>query len=362
MNRLGQEILNLIDSEGPIPLDRYMSLCLAHPTLGYYTTRDPLGSRGDFITSPEISQIFGELIGLWLAEMWLALGSPGVVRVVEAGPGRGTLMADILRAARALPAFAHTLDVHLIETSPELTSVQRLTLDGHRVTWHRSLETLPNGPLLFVANEFFDALPVRQFECRRGQWFERMIGRAGSGLAMGLSPDPIRPGTFPAGHDQAPDGAVLELGQEREAFAKDLAAKLRAESGAALIIDYGPPVWGYGDTFQAMRGHGYVDPLAEPGEADLTSHVDFDALARVANALGTEVYGPLDQGRFLNEIGLSIRVERLSAGKSAKERADIASRAHRLVSANQMGRLFQVLAITSPDLPVPPPFTHRRPQ
>ncbi len=358
---LEQEIRALIAEEGPLPVSRYMALCLGHPVYGYYLTRDPLGAKGDFTTAPEISQIFGELLGLWAAAVWQAMHAPDVVRLVELGPGRGTLMADALRAGRILPGFTSAVDVHLVETSPVLRRKQEEALapSGASVTWHDRLEDVPDGPAIVLANEFFDALPIAQFVRGANGWHERKVGIGPDGaLAFGV--DPIASPAaaafarlFPPPHVP---GAVLE---HLESGAMEaLAARLASGEGAALIIDYGHSRSGFGDTLQALSAHRFVDPLARPGEADLTAHVDFAALARTARAAGARPFGPLTQGVFLERLGLSARADRLKFNAPNTQRVAIDA-AHRRLSGTgegEMGALFKVLCVTSPAFEAPPGF------
>lgn len=352
MSPLAREIAGLIRATGPIPLDRYMALALGHPVHGYYVTRDPLGRAGDFVTAPEVSQMFGEMIGLWAAETWRLMGAPDPVRLVEFGPGRGTLAADALRAAAALPAFRAAITLHLVETSPALRARQRATLDGVDVRWHDRVEDVPAGPAILLANEFLDALPVRQFEVRRGRVHERVVGLDGDRFVIGLSPDPAPAAELPAFAAGAPEGAIIERAPEREAVVDVIARRIAGAGGAALLIDYGPRRGAPGDSFQALAGHAPVDPFAAPGTADLTSHVDFEALARVARAAGAEVFGPIGQGDFLNALGIGVRARRLAERDPGAPAA-----LHRLVAPEAMGTLFKVLVLAAPGGPAPPPFT-----
>lgn len=348
MTPLLAEVRELIAAEGPISVARYMALALGHPVHGYYITRDPLGLAGDFTTAPEISQMFGELIGLWAAETWRLMGEPATLRLVELGPGRGTLMADALRAARALPAFRGALDVHLVETSPVLTAAQRdiLAACGRPVAWHARPEDVPAGPAIVIANEFLDALPIRQFERRERGWHERLVGLGDdTALAFGLAPEP-EPG-LPSGGRA---GDVIEVGEAASAVTRNLAERLVREGGAALLVDYGHDRSGFGDTLQAVRRHAYADPLAGPGEADLTAHVDFAALARVAAAAGALVHGPVTQGAFLSGLGIAARAERLRGAAGPDGAPAIDAALARLVEPGQMGRLFKVLALSGPGL------------
>ena len=332
MTPLGAEVAAIIADGGPIGVDRFMSLALGHPAFGYYRTRDPLGASGDFTTAPETSQMFGELIGAWAATVWLTLGAPAPVRLVELGPGRGTLLADALRAARRLPAFFDAIDLHLVETSPVFREAQRARLAacGRPTTWHEALDAVPQGPALVLANEFFDALPVRHFVHGVGGWHERLVGLnpASDALAFGLAPEPERAITL-----AAPHGAVLEIGLAGQMLAKALAARLVRDGGAALVIDYGYTVPAFAETLQATKQHRFVDPLAEPGEADLTAHVDFAGLTRAARAVGARVHGPVPQGRFLRDLGIGERAATLKRHATAAQAEDLDDALARLVEA-----------------------------
>ncbi|MFG1348134.1 class I SAM-dependent methyltransferase [Xanthobacter autotrophicus] len=355
---LSEEIRALIAADGPMPLSRYMALCLGHPRHGYYMTRDPLGARGDFTTAPEISQMFGELLGLWAVAQWQQMGSPAAFRLVELGPGRGTLMADALRAARLMPDFGAAARIHLVETSPVLRAAQARTLAGAAdVAWHDRIEDVPDGPALVLANEFFDALPIDQYVWRSGHWHERRVGLDDEGhLVLGLDPAPSRAAPAFAAHLLPPaEGAVLEHMESGPARA--LSALLKAQGGAALIIDYGH-AGGYGDTFQALEQHRFADPLAAPGAADLTAHVDFSALARIGRAAGLRAFGPLEQGAFLARLGLGPRAERLKRDAPQEIRAGVEAAARRLAGggAGEMGRLFKVLVLAHPEIGLPPAF------
>ena len=361
MTPLEMEIRALIAAEGPIPVSRYMALCLAHPVHGYYLTRDPLGAKGDFTTAPEISQMFGELLGLWSGAVWQSMHAPDVVRLVELGPGRGTLMSDALRAGRIVPGFAAAVDVHLVETSPVLRRKQEETLrsSGASVTWHARIEDVPEGPAIILANEFFDALPIAQFVRGANGWHERKVGIGpDGGLAFGLDPIASPMASALARHAPPPyaPGAVLE---HLESGAMEaLAERLATGEGAALIIDYGHMRSGLGDTLQAVSAHRFVDPLAEPGEADLTAHVDFAALARIALRAGARPFGPLTQGNFLERLGLSARADRLKFNAPPAQKAAVDAAHRRLAGTGdgEMGALFKVLCLTSPAFAAPPGF------
>ncbi len=370
MSALEAHLRDLIAQDGPLTLERYMALALGHPTMGYYITRDPLGLAGDFTTAPEISQMFGELIGLWAAEAWVAMGAPAHLHLVELGPGRGTLMQDALRAASVVPAFAQAIEVHMVETSPVLAKAQKATL-AHLdlpISWHGGIETIPPGPTIIIANEFFDALPVRHYVNDAGAWRERLVGLdAHGGFAFGLSrevEDSIR--------INAPDGAVVEIGAVGQRIMSALAARLARHGGAALIIDYGYAQTALGETLQALQDHQFVDPLAQPGDADLTTHVDFAALSRAARAEGAQVHGPISQGAFLTSLGIFDRARALSRRADAAQSAGIKAALARLVSAQAgimvedgvvdgMGELFKALCVTAPGMATPAGFESVQP-
>ncbi len=345
-NDLGAEIREIIAQEGPISIERYMSLALTHPTKGYYTTRDPFGAQGDFVTAPDMSQMFGELIGLWAAQVWGQIGAPARVHLVELGPGRGVLMADALRAAKAAPEFFDAIDVQLVEASDVLAEQQaeRLKNCGRSVSWRKTVEELPPGPAIFLSNEFFDALPVRHYVKTPQGWRERLIGLDGAGnLSFGLSGE-IE--TYLKA--QAPDGSILEVSASAQRMMTTLAARIVTQNGALLAIDYGYDHTGLGETLQAVKAHEFVDPLAEPGEADLTTHVDFAALARSALSTNAQAFGPVGQGDFLREIGILQRAEALKARATPEQQHEIDAAVARLTGSgdNEMGVLFKVLGVT----------------
>ena len=360
MSDFEDRLRRLILDHGPIPVARYMALALAHPTGGYYPRRDPLGAAGDFITAPEISQLFGELIGLALVQHWLDLGRPPRVALAELGPGRGTLMADALRAARVVPAFLAAASVHLVETSPVLRERQAAALRDLPVHWHDELAGLPTDrPLLLVANEFLDALPIRQFVRRSGRWYERLVAVARDGtfgfvLATRATPFPEAVGEVPA---ELPDGTLVELAPAREALVEGLALRLSAQGGLALLIDYGADTaLMTGDTFQAVLRHARADPLVAPGSADLSSHVAFRALGRRALAAGAAVYGPVSQATFLGRLGIELRLRALVERATPEQARGLTEGRARLMAADQMGELFRVMALAAPGALVPPGF------
>lgn len=340
-----------IAADGPITIADFMATALGDPEHGYYMRRDPFGAAGDFITAPEISQMFGELIGLWAVETWRRMGCPASFILAELGPGRGTLMADALRAARVSPDFLAAARIALVETSPHLRAVQQRTLAGRPILFADAINALPNeGPLITIANEFFDALPIRQFVRRPDGFAERMIGLVDGRLAFGLRQGALLPGA-PSG---LPTGAMIEVSPAATAIATSLATRIAKEGGALLAIDYGHD-GGTGDTLQAMRRHGTVGVLEAVGEADLTAHVDFAALARAARAGGASAAPLLTQGDFLLRLGLLERAGRLGAGKPAATQEAISAAVERLAGPEAMGTLFKVLLISAPGL-LPPPF------
>ncbi len=351
MTALAAMLREMVASEGPIPLERFMAIANGHPTLGYYASRDPFGAAGDFTTAPEISQMFGELVGLWAAEAWRACGAPSPVHLVELGPGRGTMMADALRALRVAPDFLAAAWVHLVEASPTLTARQHETL-AHvpDIRWHTTLETVPPGPAIVLANEFFDALPVRHFVRIAGAWRERFVGLGdGGAFVWGVAPDAETDLCI-----DAPDGALLEIGAVAQRVMTSLAQRLVEQGGALLAIDYGHATTSLGETLQAVRRHRFVDPLDTPGEADLTVHLDFAALARAAQAAGADIQGPVTQALFLNQIGIRQRAAVLSKSATPEGAQKIATALNRLTaqdSPTAMGTLFKAMAVTQPGAP-----------
>lgn len=355
MSALGEILARRIAAEGPMRLDHYMAECLLNPAHGYYATRDPFGATGDFITAPEISQMFGELLGLALAQVWLDQGAPARFLLVEPGPGRGTLMADMRRAIRAVPGMQEAAEIHLIEASPTLRTVQRARLAGHPVTWHDGIETLPEGPLYLVANEFLDALPIRQFERRGAGWAERQVGLDAEGhLIPGLAP-PVPLERLAGRLQDTAEGDVVEICAGAVSFVEEVAQRVARHGGLAIFIDYGN--WrSLGDTFQALRAHAPESPWANPGAADLTAHVAFEPLAAAARAAGARPSAMTPQGVLLERLGITARAERLARGLSgAVLEAHIAAH-RRLTHPEEMGHLFQTLAVTPETAPLPPGF------
>jgi SAM-dependent MidA family methyltransferase len=353
---LQSEIHKLIRSTGPMPVWRYMELCLVHPEHGYYVSRDPLGREGDFTTAPEVSQMFGELLGLWTASVWKAIGAPPMLRLIELGPGRGTMMADALRAVRVLPPLYQSLHVHLVEINPVLREKQRATLSGARsISWHDSIDDVPEGPAVILANEYFDVLPIHQVVKRETGWHERVVNLEADGkLVFAAADDPMSrfEVLLPPLVRAAPVGAVFEWRPDSEMM--KIATRIRDQDGAALIIDYGHLRSDAGDTFQAIARHSFADPLKNPGQADVTAHVDFQALARAAEDVGARVHGPVTQGEFLKRLGIETRALTLMGKTTPEVSADISAALKRLTDSGRggMGSMFKVLAITDPNLTV----------
>ncbi len=364
MTPLAAVLRDEIRQRGPVTLARYMEQALYHPTLGYYRSRDPLGAAGDFTTAPEISQMFGEMLGAWLAVAWQQMGSPTPVHLVELGPGRGTLMSDALRATRAVPGFHGAVDLHLVETSEPLRAAQAATLAqaGITPTWHDAIDTIPDGPLLLVANEFLDALPIHQFERTAYGWRERLVTIDDSDedrFRFVVSDDaaPIEP---PASLREAPSDTIWETSPASHAVIRSVAGRIARDGGAALFIDYGYAEQSGGDSLQALRGHRRHEPLDAPGSADITAHVDFTTLAHTAMAEGAAAHGPVDQSAFLLGLGMEARAERLRHAALTRNRADqaaaVATAFKRLIAPTEMGSLFKALALTGRNQPAPPGF------
>jgi SAM-dependent MidA family methyltransferase len=348
MSRLKDRIARLIEATGPMPVSEYMATCLFDPEDGYYTTREPFGPGGDFTTAPEISQMFGELIAVWLFRTWQALGRPLPVTLAEIGPGRGTLAKDMLRTLTRLdPAFVNEAAFAMIETSPRLRKVQRAALSGvaGSIAWHETIDTLPRAPLLIVGNELFDAIPIRQYVRQGEGWRERMVGLDGAGrLAFFAGAGSVDAALLPPGADAAPQGSIAEIAPARAALMQAIGERLATDGGAGLFIDYGHLEPGLGDTLQAVRAHAYEDVLDSPGEADLTAHVDFAALAAAARSQALAAHSAT-QGDFLLRMGLLERAGGLGAGADEATREKISAAVERLAGPHAMGDLFKVLAV-----------------
>lgn len=357
MSVLLSNLRNQIETIGPISVSDYMSECLCHPKYGYYMTGDPFGQKGDFITAPEISQTFGELLGLWAAITWQQMGSPAQLHLVELGPGRGTLMSDALRASKSVPGFHQALQVHLVEISPSLKEKQQTTLKntGLDISWHSNFSDIPDGPALFFANEFFDALPIRQFEKGTKGWAERFIDIEpdGAGLRFVLKSDEAALALIPPRlKNTEKTGDMFEVSLVSQTIAHGLGERLKEFGGAVLAIDYGYNVPHFGETLQALKSHKYHPVLETPGEADMTAHVDFETLARSFRQGGAKTFGPMGQGEFLERLGIGQRTQALMSRATDSQREDLISAHKRLVSPEEMGNLFKVICATHPDHPI----------
>ncbi|MAR55866.1 MAG: methyltransferase [Rickettsiales bacterium] len=340
-------IKDRIREQGPISVSDYMQLCLSHPQFGYYIKQDPFGTRGDFITAPEICQIFGELIGIWCADLWIQSGG-GPASLVELGPGRGTLMQDALRATRNIPEFHNHLTVQMIETSPVLQTAQFYTLQNahDRIEWEETIDHLPEEPCLIIANEFFDALPIRQYVQTAEGMKERCIGidRESNQLCFELKQQGL---SLARSDSDIPVGTIIESSQASKEILGRLCDHIAEFGGAILTIDYGYLGQAHQDTLQAVKNHAFHHVLKDPGNADLTAHVDFATLREVAESHGCAVHGPVDQGAFLVRLGAEARIGALLQDASEEEGAELIEGAKRLIDPNQMGSLFKVLGITA---------------
>lgn len=354
MSGLKAYLMKRIATEGPITLADYMAICLMHPKYGYYQHERVFGAEGDFITAPEVSQMFGEMIGLWLADRWMKIGKPTAINLVELGPGRGTFMKDILRAVEPVEEFTQAINIHFIEASTQLRATQKNHVPN--ATWHDHFALVPDGPALIIANEFFDALPIHQFEKLDGQWHERMVCTVKDKLGLGLGPCSPKFTLVDDALKDGSDGSIVEICPSALSITGDIAEHIAQNGGAALIIDYGYRKSALGDTFQALEAHAYVDPFINPGKADLTAHVAFDQLKRVAQEKGIKAYGPAMQGMFLMAIGLGARAQVLAQGATPDVQERILSELKRLTATDQMGTLFKVLALQPHDLAPPPGF------
>ncbi len=347
-NLCAEMLATQIRRHGPITMADFMEAAVD----AYYAKGDVFGTHGDFTTAPEISQVFGELIGLWAAVTWQHMGAPTPFYLVECGPGRGTLMSDVLRATSQVEGFSEAADVRFVERSASLKAIQRKALGERPVQWHETLEDVPAGPFILIGNEFLDALPVRQFEKTAKGWSERCVTLDDNG-AFKLLRRPVP--NFPD-PTEAAKGAIVEVSPAVDAVIEQVAAAVARYNGAALFIDYGHMQSGMGDTLQAVKDHQFADVLAMPGEVDLTAHVDFGRVAQVAAAGGAKVHGPVEQGTWLTKLGVHLRAARLTDGKSAEVVASIDAGVSRLVNGDAMGALFKVIAFTAPHAPAPEGF------
>lgn len=365
---LEKKLKAIIEKRGPLTLAQYMEYALFDKEYGYYSSKDPLGINGDFITAPEISQMFGELTGAWLVTSWQVMGSPKKTKLVELGPGRGTLMKDILRATNKVPGFHSSIEVHLVEINETLRDIQEKTLavenskkkkitnEGVMVKWHDSFSSVPEGPLLLVANEFFDALPIHQFIYKDGGWQERMVCFDDKeGLAFGASAGQT-PTTalIPKKYKKMAEGSVFEFSPAANKIIEEIAIRVKKHSGYALIIDYGYFDNQLKDTFQAVKKHKYHQPLEEPGMADLTAYVNFPALEEAAKKKGVHVFGELTQGEFLVSMGIQVRASMLARDATEEQKKQIIEDIKRLITPEEMGIIFKCIVIT--DIASPAPF------
>jgi len=358
MTALDEALARTIARDGPIAIDAFMAAALTDPDHGYYTTRDPLGAAGDFTTAPEISQMFGELIGLWHAACWFAAGQPARPVLAELGPGRGTLMADALRAITQACGGRQPFRIHLVEASPVLAARQAEALAGHDVAWHATLDSLPvDGPLHLIVNEFLDALPIRQFVATPGGWRERLLDWRDGALTPVLAPPetplPAIAGSLP---ETAPTGRIAELSPDRESCVAGIAARVVRQGGAGLLIDFTEPRLPLADTLQAVQAHRMVERFADAGASDLTSAVDFAPLTERATRAGASVHGPVAQGAFLAALGIDQRCAALQRRSGAEGAAAIAAARDRLIGSDAMGEDFRVMALLAPDAVLPDGF------
>ncbi|MBL4801759.1 MAG: SAM-dependent methyltransferase [Emcibacter sp.] len=359
MNRLETYLIKLINAQGPITVATFMAEALGNSTHGYYMKKDPFGQDGDFTTAPEISQMFGEMVGLWQAINWMNMGRPERIHLIELGPGRGTLMQDVLRSMKSIPGMLDAIVPHMVEMSPALQKIQAENLKAYKtLTWHNRISdvlTQAKGePILVIANEFFDALPVRQFQKAESGWHERLVCTNNidnhERLILQLAPMPSPEQIIPSALHRADEGSIAEICTIGQNICAEIAEHIQQYSGAALFIDYGHIVHGTGDTLQAVKKHKYVDILLEPGDVDLTTHVDFQSLKETALQYGTQVYGPTDQGKFLKSLGIEARAQTLQANSSASQKEAVICALHRLTDNKEMGSLFKVMALSDTGL------------
>jgi NADH dehydrogenase [ubiquinone] 1 alpha subcomplex assembly factor 7 len=359
MTDLKDIITQQIKMDGPISIADYMALCLGHPTHGYYMKKDPFGAKGDFTTAPEISQCFGELIGLWNALCWQSMGQPENIKLIELGAGRGTLLNDVLRATKNITGFHDAINLHIVEISPTLKEQQQIALEGFSLPkhWHENINDIPDGPSLIIANEFFDALPIRQFEKHQGTWAERRVGLnpETDHLQITLRADPSAPHLL-AESLKGQTGDVFEICPAASFIAQSLAQRLNTFGGYLLVIDYGAEHACFGDSLQAVKDHDYCDILSTPGQADLSAHVDFLSLSKQLAHHGAKIWPLTTQGAFLETLGMGARTQQLLQGASPDQQKLLISAYKRLCSAEEMGTLFKVLCASGPDQSAPPAF------
>jgi NADH dehydrogenase [ubiquinone] 1 alpha subcomplex assembly factor 7 len=348
---LEDHIKNLIAKNGAISIAQFMEEALANPQYGYYQKQDPFGKAGDFVTAPEISQIFGEMIGIWVASVWQSMGSIPIA-LAELGPGRGTLMQDLLRGTKHIPGFHRNIKVHMVETSPTLQQIQKekLGFTGVEIKWHKDISSLPDIPTIIIANEFFDALPIHQYIETENGWSEKLVGIQNDKLAFMLSSDNLE-----LGHD-AQIGAVLETSPVTINIVEQLSKHIASYGGAMMVVDYGYAHCGYKDTLQSVKNHQYHDILEDVGNADITAHVDFSSIAETAKKSGINASDVITQNALLLALGIEIRKQALLKNASEKQKDDIISATDRLINPDAMGTLFKAITLYNKNLPLPVGF------
>ncbi len=352
MNALQEYLIKLIKTQGPMSIAAFMAESLGNDKHGYYMKQDPFGQDGDFTTAPEISQMFGEIIGLWQANNWLNMGRPETMHLIELGPGRGTLMQDALRAMKIVPGLLDAVKLHLVEMSPALRKIQKKNLQAYvKPVWYNRINEVlaaaGTNPVFIIANEFFDALPVRQFQKTETGWHERLVCLdSHEELCFQLAPMPTSEQVIPPAHHRAETGNIVEICAIGENILEEIASHIKMNDGTALIIDYGHDTHGTGDSLQAVKGHQYSDILTNPGDADLTTHVNFQRLKEIAQGIGIKTYGAITQGNFLQSMGIKARSDKLSLNATEAQKKDIHSALNRLTGEKEMGKLFKVMALT----------------
>ncbi|MEE2999331.1 MAG: SAM-dependent methyltransferase [Pseudomonadota bacterium] len=363
MSKLLNHIKSRILAEGPLSVADYMDEALFNPEYGYYMVGDPLGKKGDFVTAPEISQMFGELIGLWCLDIWKKMGSPVKINLVELGPGRGTLLVDSLRAISNFQPFISAINIHIVETSPNLIKRQKRNLKalGYDIEWHDNFQDVPKGPLIIIANELFDVLPIRQFVKSANGWVERRVGCNGLGELAWVSDQSrlISRNLVPPNLARTKLGSIFELTQSGIDLISNITKSIVKFGGAALVIDYGHIKSAVGDTLQAVKNHSYSNILGDPGKADISAHVDFECLAKKAIAMGGVICGPVTQRDFLLSLGIEVRATQLKNFASTRQKSDVLMGLNRLIGADEMGNLFKVMAVIHPDQKFPDGFKRK---
>ncbi len=357
MTGLNNHLINLIKLHGPIPISSYMTEVLTNPKYGYYVNQKAFGVEGDFTTAPEISQMFGELIGLWFADVWLKMDRPHKIHLIELGPGRGTLMADFIRVLRVLPEFLNVIELHFVEASPQMADIQKKKMSKFEgtINWHETVKSALNAaendlePTFIIANEFFDALPVRQFQKGELGWHERMVtvNEKGDGLTTMLSPFPVQEVRLPEHLKMGELHSVIEVSPMTEFITDEICKHLKLYNGTALFIDYGYTIHRTGETLQAIEKHKYANIYKNPGLADLSAHVNFKKVMDIIEASGLVSLGPVYQGKFLSDMGIEERVKILTKQATAEQSKDILNALNRLVAPDEMGTLFKVVGILS---------------